>query len=134
MQHAYLTVPLEIPRMLTNVGPIVTVTMLGVVVYGPIPGEKSSQPKRALHIRICFDKDNSDLLLELNNMMREYFDVETFGTKANVKPLISKEDERDLTLLKETTRKVDGRFECSLLWKENVPHIPESGIKSLIQC
>ncbi|XP_061389018.1 uncharacterized protein LOC133324149 [Musca vetustissima] len=77
LQHSFLTVPLEAPRMMTDVGP----TRLGAVIYGPIPGEKSSNLKRALHVRKRFEEENCDLLQEMHTMMRQYFDVETLGTK-----------------------------------------------------
>ncbi|XP_061401701.1 uncharacterized protein LOC133337495 isoform X2 [Musca vetustissima] len=74
-------VPLEAPRMMTDVGPIITLTRLGAVIYGLIPGEKSSNLKRALHVRKRFEEENCDLLQEMHTMMRQYFDVETLGTK-----------------------------------------------------
>ncbi|XP_075147473.1 uncharacterized protein LOC142221612 isoform X2 [Haematobia irritans] len=46
-------VPIKTPQLLSDFGPIVSITRLGAVIYGPIPGEKSSCVKRALHFRKC---------------------------------------------------------------------------------
>ncbi|XP_058979028.1 uncharacterized protein LOC131802654 isoform X1 [Musca domestica] len=119
-------VPLEAPRMMTDVGPIITLTRLGAVIYGPIPGEKSSNLKRALHVRKRFEEENCDLLKEMYTMMRQYFDVETLGTKVNVTPILSIDDERALKILRENTKRIDGRYQCPLLWKEHFSPIPES--------
>ncbi|XP_059217038.1 uncharacterized protein LOC131994307 isoform X1 [Stomoxys calcitrans] len=125
LQHSFLTVPLEVPRLISEFGPIVTITRLGAILYGPIPGDKNNTNKHVLHFRRC-SKTENNLLEDMNNMMRGYFDVETLGIKVYTKPLISKKNERAMQLLNKATKWVNGRYECPLLWKENVPLIPES--------
>ncbi|XP_059218042.1 uncharacterized protein LOC131994912 isoform X2 [Stomoxys calcitrans] len=117
-------VPIETPTLLSEFGPIVSTTRLGAVIYGPIPGEEPTNIKRALHVRKCVYQN--DVLKELSDMMRGYFDVETLGTKIPVKPIKSKEDERAMGILETNTKQVNDRYECSLLWREDVRPIPDS--------
>ncbi|XP_059224765.1 uncharacterized protein LOC131997912 [Stomoxys calcitrans] len=124
LTHSFLTVPIETPTLLSEFGPIVSTTRLGAVIYGPIPGEEPTNIKRALHVRKCVYQN--DVLKELSDMMRGYFDVETLGTKIPVKPIKSKEDERAMGILETNTKQVNGRYECSLLWREDVRPIPDS--------
>ncbi|XP_059223933.1 uncharacterized protein LOC131997270 [Stomoxys calcitrans] len=86
--------------------------------------EKSIMRERALHVRKCVYQN--DVLKELSDMMRGYFDVETLGTKIPVKPIKSKEDERAMGILETNTKQVNDRYECSLLWREDVRPIPDS--------
>ncbi|XP_059218365.1 uncharacterized protein LOC131994991 isoform X1 [Stomoxys calcitrans] len=102
LNHSFLTVPLQVPRMLADGGPFISMTRLGAIIYGPFPGEKISTTKR-LHIQRRVDDHENQLLQEMHDMMRGYFDIETLGVK-----------------------KVHERYECSLLWKEYVPPIPDS--------
>ncbi|XP_073835298.1 uncharacterized protein isoform X2 [Musca autumnalis] len=128
LHHCFLTVPLDVPRSLSAAGPIVTTTRLGVVVYGPTPGEKVSTKNRALHARMCAPSTDStgNCLQQINWMMQNYFDVETLGVKVTTAQLLSADDERAMELLKKHTRKVGERYECRLLWKQNVPPFPDS--------
>ncbi|XP_073835482.1 uncharacterized protein isoform X3 [Musca autumnalis] len=125
LQHAFLTVPLETPRLLSEFGPIVTLTRLGAIIYGPIPGDVNNYPKRALHFHRCSRSEDA-ILEEMTSMMRNYFDTETLRVKINTKPLMSDEDKRALDILESETKRVDGRYECPLLWKKDVPPLPSS--------
>ncbi|XP_075151985.1 uncharacterized protein LOC142226012 isoform X1 [Haematobia irritans] len=121
----FSTVPLDVPRHLSTVGPIVTTTRLGVVIYGPMPEEDVVSNNRALHIRKSTNTKVENYTV-MENLMRNYFDVESFGIKANIQLLLSNENERALNILNESTRKVDGRYESRLLWKENVKPFPDT--------
>lgn len=55
---------------------------------------------------------------ELHRIVKEHFSLENFGVKINSEfNLNSKENERALKILKENTKRVDGRFETALLWR-----------------
>ncbi|XP_075164615.1 uncharacterized protein LOC142237138 isoform X2 [Haematobia irritans] len=116
--------PLDVPRILSAAGPIATTTRLGVMVYGPTAGTNPTTTRRALHARRYENKE--DDLQSLNVMMKNYFDMESLGVKITTTKLIPADDERALKLLNEFTREVGGRYECRLLWKENIPPFPES--------
>ncbi|XP_075162885.1 uncharacterized protein LOC142235518 [Haematobia irritans] len=120
LHHCFLTVPLDVPRILSAAGPIATTTRLGVMVYGPTAGTNPTTTRRALHARRYENKE--DDLQSLNVMMKNYFDMESLGVKITTTKLIPADDERALKLLNEFTREV----ECRLLWKENIPPFPES--------
>ncbi|XP_075151711.1 uncharacterized protein LOC142225776 isoform X2 [Haematobia irritans] len=126
LNHSFLTVPLQVPRMLTDSGPFIAMTRLGAIIYGPFPGEKTSVIKRGLHIHRRFDENENQLLQQMHKLMSGYFDIETLGVKVTTETLRSKDDERAIMLLKKNTKKIHERYECSLLWKEYVPPIPDS--------
>lgn len=58
--------------------------------------------------------------------IRNYFDTETLGVKIATKPLMSDEDRRALDTLECETKQIDGRYKCALLWKKDVPSLPDS--------
>ena len=123
LSHAYLTVPLEAPLVSSKGGPIAMKTRLGWVIYGPMHSTSISKP-RVLHLSV---RDQQDPNLEnMNNMMKSYFEIETFGVKLDAKKVLAKNDERALQILDDTTRRSGERFECGLLWKENLTAFPDS--------
>ncbi|XP_073824789.1 uncharacterized protein isoform X1 [Musca autumnalis] len=126
LHHCFLTVPLDVPRSLSAAGPIVTTTRLGVVVYGPTPGEKASTKNHALHVRMCVTStDSPEDNLRQMSMMQNNCDVKILDAKVNTKNILPTDDECAVKLLKSQSRKVDERYEC-LLWKQNVPPFPDS--------
>lgn len=63
LQHAFLAVPLEAPRLLNDFRPIVTLYRLGAIIYGPIPGDKNNYSKHALHFHRC--SRSEDTIMEV---------------------------------------------------------------------
>lgn len=118
--HAYLTVPVEVPR--TGLGPIATKTRLGWLAYGPLSNNVTESPRWLCHTYV----KKCDIMTDLNNLISSYFSIESFGIKPNVKPPVSKDDARAMHILKNTIRKVQDRYEVALLWKESCPPFPES--------
>ncbi|XP_073835508.1 uncharacterized protein isoform X2 [Musca autumnalis] len=126
LHHFFLTVPLDVARSLSAAGPIVTTTRLGVVVYGPTPGEKALTKNRALHVRMCATStDSPEDNLRQMSMMQNNCDVRILDAKVNTKKILPTDDECAVKLLKSQSRKVDERYKC-LLWKQNVPPFPDS--------
>lgn len=125
LNHAFLTVPVEIPRSLGDSGPISVKTRLGWLVYGPSSAREDRSMKRVLHCRrsVAYDDEK---LNEMHTMMKQYFELETFGVKADLKPLTSSADERAMLTLKSTTKRIGNRYESGLIWKENVQPFPPS--------
>ena len=124
LSHSYLTVPLETPHMCPNGGPIAMRTRLGWVIYGPVANNSSKITPRVMHARFCNEK--VDFMESINNMMKNYFDLETLGVKADVKKVISSADERALSILEKTTVRKGERYESGMLWKDNLPDFPDS--------
>lgn len=115
LSHAYLKVPIETPR--TGCGPIVALTRLRWVAYGPLQCTSSKTP-----LRMCTTRINSEeKYSHLNEIISSYF-----GIKPDTKPVLSEHDSRALDILKSTTRKTNDRYEVGLLWKENCPPFPDT--------
>ncbi|XP_017488710.1 PREDICTED: uncharacterized protein LOC108376960 [Rhagoletis zephyria] len=94
------------------------------MIYGSTNEMPSSHSFRALHYRTF--PESEDPTYKLHAMMQSYFDVESFGIKADAKKLIPKADERALSILEAKTKRVGGRYETGLLWREDVPPFPNS--------
>ncbi|XP_037813254.1 uncharacterized protein LOC119604600 [Lucilia sericata] len=123
LTHAFLTVPVNIPICPDNNGPIAVKTRLGWVVYGPNGMERHCVLKSVFHSR------RQDI--EMKEMMRQYFEVESCMVKLDVKPVKPESEIRALDILKSTTKFCDGRYECGLLWKNETQSLPDSYAQSL---
>ncbi|XP_073813433.1 uncharacterized protein [Musca autumnalis] len=121
LTHAFLTVPIDVPMCPDDNGPIAVKTRLGWVVYGPCGTESEHLTKRVLHTRKSSAEDVS-----LESIMRQYFDTESCMVKLDAKPVLSKDDQRALAILKNTTTLRGGRFQCGLLWKSDKYKFPDS--------
>lgn len=62
----------------------------------------------------------------LHEMIKDFFSVENFGVKYTANSHRSKEDKVALAMMEANTVKEDGRWETSLLWKEEGLKMPES--------
>lgn len=122
LAHAFLTVGIEAPRMLTPSGPFATKTKLGWIVYGPV--KQNNQKLVSCHV--FKSEKETESFQEIENLMKSYFGLETFGVRTPVKTLISKEDQRALEILNSTTKRCGKRFESGLLWRENFMSFPDS--------
>ncbi|XP_055618958.1 uncharacterized protein LOC129764157 [Toxorhynchites rutilus septentrionalis] len=97
-------------------GPIAVKTRLGWCVYGKQqPGMKSEY---SLHICEC--TTNKDL----HDAVKQFYDIEEIGS-GNV-TLRSKEEQRALDLLEQTTVRVGEKFETGLLWAKDDVELPNS--------
>ncbi|XP_055590680.1 uncharacterized protein LOC129742764 [Uranotaenia lowii] len=116
VDHLRLVVPLKV-REGSKGEPTIVKTRLGWNVYG---GQRNSMPF-ALNFHQC--ECNCDVNLE--DSIKKYFAVEETG----VKPTLyqgSEEDARAMSILKNTTIQVDGRYESGLLWKHDMVELPDS--------
>ncbi|XP_041785750.1 uncharacterized protein LOC121601020 [Anopheles merus] len=57
-------------------------------------------------------------------MMAAYFEVEGYGPAKE--PLLSKEDQRAMSILQNNTKHVDGRYTTGLLWRSDNVFMPEN--------
>lgn len=114
-------------------GPIVCLTKLGYVVYGPA---SSSSPHQDEVVERVFLAERTTHYDELHEMVKQHFSTEDFGIK-NKSVLKSKEDDLAMKTLKSTTKRIGTRFECGLLWKEKNLSLPNNlpmAIKRLESC
>ncbi|KAJ0177854.1 hypothetical protein K1T71_006727 [Dendrolimus kikuchii] len=103
--------------------PAASLTLLGWTVHGSAPrGVVMSQGiDRVLHIRSWQGDGSRDELFE---MVKSHFDMDALGISSKKKPVA--EEERALKIFSDTVRKVDGRFEVGLPWREDVVSMPSS--------
>lgn len=110
-------------------GPLAVQTPLGWVVYGPtgMPGVSQQKSSQMLVVHESkHDRRQQEDLEDLRNTVAEYLEFESFGVKYPTKALLSKDDERALTLLSRTTQFVDGHYQTGLLWKEDEGELPNN--------
>ncbi|CAB3994162.1 Hypothetical predicted protein [Paramuricea clavata] len=85
-------------------------TKLGWTITGPLPGYiRTSEGIFHTYVRSPDE--------ELHNQVKLWWRTEEFGCKYDVETQRSVEDENAMRILEETTKKVDGRYEVPLLWK-----------------
>lgn len=122
LAHAFLTVSIKPPTMLSPKGPILTNTRLGWVIFGSM----GQCGQKAISCHVFKSEKESESFDEIEKLMKGYFGLETFGIRTSVKPLITKKYQRALDILDKTTKRRGERFESGLLWRENFVAFPES--------
>ncbi|XP_075157633.1 uncharacterized protein LOC142230900 [Haematobia irritans] len=115
LNHAFLTTPLEAPVTSMNSGLVGVKTRLGWIIFGPKGNNNNVCRQRSLSINNAKSVEEN----KLRNMMEQYFNMETFGIKPDVKPVLSNEDNRAMAIMNDSVCKVDGRYACGLLWRED---------------
>ena len=94
-------------------------TKLGWVVTGHLPGYARNSES------VCFVHVNSPEE-EMYEFLKTWWKTESFGCKYDSKEQRSREDEMVLESLIRTTRKVDGRYEVGLIWKDAAKSLPDN--------
>ena len=84
------------------------------------------EPNRLFHICDCALKINIEK--QMDALMKEYFSLDSVGISHTIKPLMSKEDERALNIMKNTTKYLpnEKRWQTGLLWKFDKINLPDS--------
>ncbi|XP_053699404.1 uncharacterized protein LOC128746376 [Sabethes cyaneus] len=115
LDNLHLAVPLK-SREGTGNGPIAVKTRLGWCAYGK--QQPGVNDERSFHICECTTNK------ELHNAVKQFYEIEEIGS-GNV-TLRSKEEQRALDLLAQTTVRVGEKFETGLLWKDPDVELPDS--------
>ena len=117
---AELIVPLEVRS--GNTGqPIAVRTMLGWTVTGKLPGYLSDgESIYKVHISSTDE--------ELQESVKSWWRTEDFGCKYDSEVRRSVEDKRTVKFLDEETKRVDGRYEVPLLWKDRNDALPNNRV------
>lgn len=105
--------------------PVATKTRLGWTIHGPTDSYSANQYVNVHQYEICPDHNECDS--DMHQQIKEYFSIENFGVQVNNKfNGESQEDKRVMELLDKNTRKVNGKYETGLLWKEDEFEVPDS--------
>lgn len=108
--------------------PIASKTLLGWVVHGPngpVSREESQHMQHhVLSINQCScETDRDD---ELHQQIEEFFSLENFGIRALTNSVESKDIQRAIKIMEETTVRKTNRFETGLLWKFDDINLPNN--------
>ncbi|XP_067628058.1 uncharacterized protein [Eurosta solidaginis] len=97
---------------------------LGWAVYGRHNNKNHTTP-RILHICECSD---AGIARKLDEAVKTYFSLESMGVSITTKPLRSKEDERSLQIMENTSKYLanEKRWETGLLWRFDNIDLPDS--------
>ena len=101
LSHAYLTVPIETPQLISPCGLIITKTRLGSIIYGNVKNNNDKKSFSCYFKNFNSESENYD---ELENLMKSYFGMETFGIR-HCETFISMEDKHAFETLKNTTKR-----------------------------
>ena len=113
-----LIVPLE-TRHGPKGSPVGVRTGIGWTVTGRLPG----------HIQECESVCKVHVATpdeELNETVKTWWRTENFGCRYDNDTQRSVEDERVMKFLDENTRKVDGRYEVPLIWRDDKVELPDN--------
>ncbi|XP_055584688.1 uncharacterized protein LOC129737550 [Uranotaenia lowii] len=111
-----LALPLKVKEGDSN-GPVAVKTRLGWCVYGP--RLNNTEEANIYHISKC------NCETDLQESVKRFLAVEASGTSSTHAPP-SEEEQRALTLLESTTKRIGNRFETGLLFKDNYVEFPDS--------
>ncbi|XP_058448825.1 uncharacterized protein LOC131428801 [Malaya genurostris] len=101
--------------------PIAQKTKIGWVIYGTQMDDRKQN-----NFLMMINNDETSEEKSMKEMMRSYFSTEEFGVMVPSKPLMSKQDERALQIMKDTINYTNGQYEIGLLWKEDNVSLPDS--------
>ncbi|XP_052561972.1 uncharacterized protein LOC120429009 [Culex pipiens pallens] len=118
MDNAYLDQPLEAREGGEN-QPVAALTRLGWTVYGPCSVAEETQAATEFNYHICQCET-------LQAEMKQYFMLDSLGIQIPSKPLLSKDDERAVDMLKKRTILDGERYRTGLLWKFDDVKLPDS--------
>ncbi|XP_055542861.1 uncharacterized protein LOC129728443 [Wyeomyia smithii] len=99
--------------------PVATKTRLGWCVHG---GGRNGILKP---IAVCCYVSDTRADNELHDLVKMHFEIDDIGTKPLME-LKSVDDTRAKNILRDTTKRTDGRFETGLLWRYDQFEFPES--------
>lgn len=101
--------------------PVAISTRLGWLLYGSMKGLPSVE---YYHYHICDCSAEYDK--KLDNLIKRFYCLETSGI-SNTAKILSKDDEKAITILKKYTKqRADGHYETSLLWRNENVEMPDS--------
>ncbi|XP_062557575.1 uncharacterized protein LOC134222446 [Armigeres subalbatus] len=121
LEHLKLAVPLKMKEG-SGEGPIAVKTRLGWCVYG----RQQPRVESGFNFHICECTSNK----QLHEAIKQFYDIEEVGL-GNV-TIRSKDEQRALDLLEQTTVRVGKKFETALLWKEEDVELHDGTSKEFV--
>ena len=106
--------------------PIAIKSHFGWALCGRISCLVPAAGQHVMHVHRSTSKED-----ELNEMVQNWWNTETFGAAHSETKPRSQEDRRAVKILEENTRLVDGRFESGLLWKSDNVSMPDNRLGAL---
>ncbi|XP_047992014.1 uncharacterized protein LOC125230827 isoform X2 [Leguminivora glycinivorella] len=123
-EHWYLTINREL-REGKQTDPIATRTALGWVFHGP-QTKSSSLVKPVYFINHISQNEKGNGDTTMDELVKDYFRLDAIGISKS-ENTYSNEDKHALEILESTAKRLpSGRFEAGLLWRNNIPDIPDS--------
>ncbi|XP_043203367.1 uncharacterized protein LOC122371257 [Amphibalanus amphitrite] len=101
--------------------PVAIRTAFGWTLAGSVKGFIPERKRQVMLIsRKSPDED------EMSKMLQQWWTTESFGCKFEGDDAKSPEDIRAVEVMKNTTRRLDNRYETGLLWKSDEVHLPDN--------
>lgn len=124
LDNSKLIVPLAVKEGRWN-EPIATKSRLGWAICGDVNQANSemSTVDEYNHYHVC-ECQRADL--ELNELVKRFYNIDEYNPKKNVDILESHEDRRARSLLESSTVQLNNRYQTGLLWKHNSISFPDS--------
>lgn len=100
--------------------PVAVYTRIGRLIYGAV--DQNNTPSKHFNFHVCDCKDD----VSLDALVKSFYSLDSVGINCKG-PLVSKDDERALSILKQDTRlKSNGHYETPLLWRFDILDLPDS--------
>ena len=109
--------------------PVAVRTDFGWALTGAVHGLASESFRQIMHIQRKTTAEE-----RLSEQVKEWWSTESFGTKYDKPASQSKEDERAMSILERTTKKMPDRYVAGMLWKDDdvkFPNNKEMALKRL---
>lgn len=100
--------------------PAASRTRLGWVIHGTTPRASLKEDRHSVLHVVAHARDDK----RLSELVEDHFKIDALGVA--LKPKVRETDERAVAIFNRTARRVDGRYEVGLPWKEDNPKMPTS--------
>ena len=101
--------------------PVAVRTDFGWALTGAVHGPASESFRQIMHLQRRTTAEE-----RLSEQVKEWWSTEAFGTKYDKPVSQSREDDRAMSILERTTKKLPDRYETGMLWKEDGVKFPDN--------
>ena len=118
LDAAFLMAPLEVRRGKHDER-YAELTRLGWVIAGPVP-TTSNAAKCILCVRVVEDEEY------VNHKLQKFWGIDNFGVHAEETVPLTCSEQHAVEKMNETCRRVGSGYELGLLWKNDIPQLPNN--------
>ncbi|CAB4018436.1 Hypothetical predicted protein, partial [Paramuricea clavata] len=118
LDAAALMAPVQVRRG-GHLEPYAELTPLGWVIAGPVSAS-NGQEKRVLCVHVSGDEGDA------NRELRKFWDVDSFGVRAEIKSPYTPGEQKALDILDQSCKQQEFGYQLGLLWKTNRPSLPNN--------